>query len=657
MKPVVRILKTYGLVLLWTSAMAVNLAVAADKAMPTTAFPFPYPIEALPPASTVDTGLQGFPLIAPTVIPLLSEGPEAPRELQVNRNIKSVTPESLPDIDFAPVAEALSTATVSGDTLTRLQGVTIEGNTAYSDEELQEFVRPYIGQKIEIKKIYEAARQITDKYHRDGYFLSQAIVPDQTIADGYYRIRVIEGYVSDVLIQGDVGPVESLVRNYLANIPGAIPVKISTVERYLLLSRDIPGMSITSIFRSATGASGARQMVVQLDRKPFGASVSIDNRASEYSGPGQVLGRVYSSSFTPFGEQTDFLVQNSWDAKNFNITGNQNKTDLQHFALISLSGYLNGDGLKLTLSGNYGPSKPGRELVGVYSKSVGLSATLAYPFVRSRDYNISSSLVFTANNSATNVVDFKTDTYVAVSRSYLRSLNFSLQGDVVDPWNGSSNLNISVEKGMKVFGATPSYPQPSDLVDRPGAHSDYTKVSFEASTTHILYQFAGGEFNHYGYLGGQYAYDRLYGSEQFSGGGTKCGRGYYGGRLSQIVPADHGLCTMQELQLALSTDLGLDSGPLKPVYFVFIDSAKGWERRFNSKDGNPQKIQIARPAVLSSLGFGVRTVFPGSNIQFDLDFDLPLTWQPYGPRYHPPASANEFENKRWSTFFRLAWSY
>ena len=172
---------------------------------------------------------------------------------------------------------------------------------------------------------------ITDKYHKDGYFLSQAIVPDQTISEGFYRIRIIEGYISDVLIQGDVGWVESLVRSYLAKIPGTIPVRLSTVERYLLLARDIPGLSITSIFRSATGASGARQMVVQLDRKPFGGSISADNRASEYSGPGGVTGRVYSSSFTPFGEQTDLLVQNSWDAKNFTFTGRDNKTDLQHF--------------------------------------------------------------------------------------------------------------------------------------------------------------------------------------------------------------------------------------------------------------------------------------------------------------------------------------
>ena len=312
-------------------------------------------------------------------------------------------------------------------------------------------------------------------------------------------------------------------------------------------------------------------------------------------------------------------------------------------------------GFKLTLSGNYSPSKPGRELNGFYSKSAGLSAALSYPIIRSRDSNLSTSLTFSANNSATNVLDYRTDTYSAQSRGYLRSLNFTIQGDIADPWNGSNNLVISTERGLPILGSTPVRPTKTDLVDRQGAHSDYIKVSFEASSTRLIYQFAGGELSHYGYFGGQYAFNRVYGSEQFSAGGTKCGRGYYGGRLSQLVPADHGLCTMQELQLGISTDIGLDSGAIKPIYFIFVDSAKGWERRYSSHDGPPNPIRKAQ--VLSSMGFGVRTVFPGSNLQFDLDFDLPLTHSPYGPEPFPPAYEHDFVNKRWMTFFRIAWSY
>ena len=399
------------------------------------------------------------------------------------------------------------------------------------------------------------------------------------------------------------------MRAYLSKIPGNVPVKLSTVERYLLLARDIPGLSITSIFRSATGASGARQMVVNLDRKPFGGSISVDNRASEYAGPGELLGRIYSSSFTSFGEQADFLVQNSWDAKNFKFTGSKNLYDLQHFLLFSLSGYLGSNGLKLGLSANYGPSKPGRELRGYVSRSASVSSSLSYPFYRSRDFNLSSQLSFTINNSSTDQQNFVTEEYTASSRSHLRSVNFTVQADFTDP-AGMNNLSLSFEKGLPILGSTPVQASPAlDFVDRAGAHSDYRKLSFEASASHQLYQFSWGDLNHYAYFSGQYAFDRLYGSEQFSGGGTKCGRGYFGGRLSQIVPADLGICTMQELQFAVPVDIGLDAGMLKPVYFIFLDSAKGWERKFASGDGTPSALRKA--AVLSSLGFGVRTVFPG----------------------------------------------
>ncbi|MCX8501741.1 MAG: hypothetical protein ORO03_08640, partial [Alphaproteobacteria bacterium] len=230
-----------GIALLSFGLQPVRPVVAADPLLPSAAFPFPYPLDRLPPPNRLEQSLKGFPLIAPPIVPVLTEGAEAPLELQQNTTVQAVTPESLPDIEFAPVPETPSTATVAEGTITQFLGVSIEGSTVYSDAELQSIVAPLIGKRAEVGKLYEAARIITDKYRKDGYFLSQALVPDQTISDGYYRIRVIEGYVSDVLIQGDVGYVESLVRRYLAKIPGNVPIKLATVERYLLLARDIPG--------------------------------------------------------------------------------------------------------------------------------------------------------------------------------------------------------------------------------------------------------------------------------------------------------------------------------------------------------------------------------------------------------------------------------
>lgn len=159
------------------------------------------------------------------------------------------------------------------------------GSTIYSDEQLAAITAPFIGKTVsttaDLKILEEAAQAITDRYRKDGYFLSYAYVPgDQTVADGVYNLAMIEGYVSEVVLEGDVGPVESLLRSYLGQIPEKRPLNLSDAERYLQLARDVPGISLSSIFRRATSASGGRELHIKIERRIWGASLSLDNRGT-----------------------------------------------------------------------------------------------------------------------------------------------------------------------------------------------------------------------------------------------------------------------------------------------------------------------------------------------------------------------------------------
>ena len=49
-------------------------------------------------------------------------------------------------------------------------------------------------------------------------FLTRVILPPQTSKDGRLRIIVTEGFISDIMIQGDIGPVAEKVQAYLSNV-------------------------------------------------------------------------------------------------------------------------------------------------------------------------------------------------------------------------------------------------------------------------------------------------------------------------------------------------------------------------------------------------------------------------------------------------------
>ena len=120
------------------------------------------------------------------------------------------------------------------------------------------------------------------------------------------RIQVIEGYINRIELDGEVGPVEDLAKQYLDRVTEEKPLKLATLERALLLTNDIPGVTASGLLRPATGELGAAELVVTLQRKRFDAFLNIDNLGNEYTGLTQLAGSFSTNSFTQAGEQFTF---------------------------------------------------------------------------------------------------------------------------------------------------------------------------------------------------------------------------------------------------------------------------------------------------------------------------------------------------------------
>ena len=99
-----------------------------------------------------------------------------------------------------------------------LKTVQIEGGTIYPLNELAEIYKPLIGHESSLADLIEATRNITRRYQNDGYLLSYAFLPQQSFEDGAARVVLVEGYVRDVQVQGDIGRVKGLIDRLTAKI-------------------------------------------------------------------------------------------------------------------------------------------------------------------------------------------------------------------------------------------------------------------------------------------------------------------------------------------------------------------------------------------------------------------------------------------------------
>ena len=73
-----------------------------------------------------------------------------------------------------------------------------EGNTAFSDEQLAEVTKQFIGRALTFAELLQARSAVTDLYVRNGYITSGAFIPPQTLTGGVIRIQVVEGTVEEV---------------------------------------------------------------------------------------------------------------------------------------------------------------------------------------------------------------------------------------------------------------------------------------------------------------------------------------------------------------------------------------------------------------------------------------------------------------------------
>jgi hemolysin activation/secretion protein len=254
----------------------------------------------------------------------------------------SATPVQVPDAGAAAAQPLLM------DTKINLQTVQIEGGTLYPLNELADIYKPLIGRQATLADLIEATRNITRRYQQDGYLLSYAFLPQQNFNDGVARVVLVEGYVRDVQIQGDVGRVKALLDKLAAKIQAERPLTRKTFERYTTLMTRIPGVTIQAQVPPPGTTDGATTLVAQASRKPFTSTLSTteDNR----NGTQALLG-VSSNSQTSMGEQLSL--------SGLFPPGD----DHEHYYRLDYNQFLNDEGAQLALSASRYRADPGTNVL------------------------------------------------------------------------------------------------------------------------------------------------------------------------------------------------------------------------------------------------------------------------------------------------------
>ncbi|SEJ84466.1 ShlB/FhaC/HecB family hemolysin secretion/activation protein [Achromobacter sp. NFACC18-2] len=514
-------------------------------------------------ASTV-LALVAGPVQAQSVRPQLPSAAEPGRPLP-----QPVLPESTPGAPQVTVQQgSASEAPAGADKLSfTLTDMRVDGVTHYPPAKVSAFYQDLVGKTITVADAFKVANDIELLYRNDGYVTTRVIVPEQTVEGGVFRIVVVEGYVFDVMYDGDIGPAQAAVEKLVARLRGVRPINVAEVERQLLLANDLNGLIVRASLEASPKEVGGSVLVVRSERKPVDAAVGFDNRGSPYLGWSEMTGQVTLNSF---GARAD----------TFTLSGRLGFPSYRSQAVAGNYDMLVTDsGMTFGLAASYAKSEPGRDLapLNVASDVQAYAATVTYPLIRSRLENLRAFGTFDVRNVTTDITE------APFTRDRLRVLRAGLSYDRTDSWNGITAIRGTVHQGLDAMGATQ---QGAELASRANGRSDFLKFTAELTR---LQQFTE-RLSMVATFAGQYSTSPLLASEEFALGGPNFGRAYDDGEMS----ADNGVAGSLELRYAVSTDRFLPHGA---HVYSFIDGGRIWSRS--------ESAPLTRSNV-SSIGAGMR---------------------------------------------------
>lgn len=207
-----------------------------------------------------------------------------------------------PDFRLPPVPPAGPQAPLSAGPTLLLRGVRFTGNTAFDDAALLQVAAPWIGREVSTADLQALRRRLTSHYVENGYVNSGALLPDQSVADGFVTFRIVEGVLSGLRIEGlrhlDAGYVERRIR--LATEP---PLNADRLrERLQLLVQD-PAIERIDARLGAGDAPGEGELDLAVVEAPaFEGFLGVANDRSPSIGAESVRGGFLVRHLVGWGE-------------------------------------------------------------------------------------------------------------------------------------------------------------------------------------------------------------------------------------------------------------------------------------------------------------------------------------------------------------------
>ena len=476
----------------------------------------------------------------------------------------------------------------------------VTGSTVFSAEDFAKITAKYTNRPISIAELFQVRSEITKFYVDKGYITSGAFIPEQKLQNGVVEIRVLEGGLEEIKVNGTRRLNPAYVRSRL-ELATKKPLNRDRLLEGLQLLQINPLIANLSAELAAGTSPGSSTLEVQIrEAKTFNTPIVLDNGRSPSVGSFRRQVQVSEANLLGFGDSVSASYTN---------TDGSNAYDFSYSLPINPR---NGTfAVSLGTSDNDVIERPFNDLdIQSYSKYYEL--TLRQPVIQNPTQELSVGMSLTRRESKASLfngeIPFPAIGADESGRTSVTALRFFQE------WTQRNSRQVFAARsqfsiGLDALNSTINNASPDSSFYAWRGQAQWVRQL--APDTLMLIR---GDL--------QFADRPLVALEQFGLGGLQSVRGY----RQDALLTDNGFFASAEVRLPIWRPN--KSSPTLLQIVPFVDVGTAWNR-----SNSQQNIDNT----LVSTGLGLRLQL-GSQLNAQLDWGIPLvfldsrksTWQENG---------------------------
>ncbi|MBS2039830.1 ShlB/FhaC/HecB family hemolysin secretion/activation protein [bacterium] len=473
---------------------------------------------------------------------------------------------------------------LAGAQTLRVEQFLFEGNQLVSSEELRQVVQPWLGRDLSLDEMKDAAREVTAYYHRSGYMLIKAFIPEQAFDSSQVRLKVVEGRLGKIEVEGAENYDPEWIRQRFLASYGDGALRHDDFVRSLILLNEFSDLKVKATLKPGQ-ANGEVDAVLKVeDALPVHAGLDYNNYGTTATGINRVGLNFQAGNLVGQGDQLSLRGVIGFPATNTNFFQANYATPLGLDGTQLNASYQNG---AFSVSQGLGAILDIRGRANVYS--LGLAQALDRSFEHSSNLGLAVTYKDVSNSFFGGSTPFTHDRYTSARLTYQ------------EDWrevSGRTLLQASWTQGLGGTGAS------NPLVSRQGASGGFGKLNVELARVQSLAPGFSGILRG----SAQWATQSLYVAEQFALGGPDTVRGFAQAELL----GDDGYLVSGELRWS-----PIEDEPDRFQMAFFLDHGGVSLKRAGPGD-------LLRGNKLTGCGFGFR-VGLGNASSARLDIGFPLS--------------------------------